>query len=141
MEGELWADSERVFMVRLYMRKYIQDLKRKGLGGEDAVINHLAVLRGVWITADLKELWDKTVFSAIQDEMKKKINTDKKRNWRSSHRRKNKGNESENDKLSDMQIKRNCESAFNTKKCSNNRLVLDSIWSKKRKRNDFCVEK
>ena len=84
----------------------------------------------------LERIVGQNCFFAIQKEMEKRIKTDQKRNWRFSHRTKNIGNESENDKLSDMQIKRNCESAFNTKKCSNNRLVLDSIWSKKRKRND-----
>jgi hypothetical protein len=48
--------------------------------------------------------------------------------WRRKRRRKNK--EDGKKKLSDEQIKYNCDLAINDKKCKNNRLVLDSIWKK-----------
>ena len=63
MNGVLWTDSERIMMVRLY----IAELIRRGLREEDAFTNHLSVLREAWVTADLVEIWDKAVKSAIQN--------------------------------------------------------------------------
>ena len=48
------------------MPQYILYLKKSGLIEEDAVTSHLTVLSRAWVTANLTEMWDKTVSSAIQ---------------------------------------------------------------------------
>ena len=61
MDDEHWTEHEQVSVVREYLELLFLDL-----GGEDAAINHLSVLGGVWSAANLRDMWDKNFESAIR---------------------------------------------------------------------------
>ena len=66
MDGKLWSDSGRVFALRQYVL-YLKKSEWVGLIEEDdGVISHLGALRGAWVTANLADMWDKTVSSSIR---------------------------------------------------------------------------